>query len=393
MKLRINSIYHKIIILLFISVLAAPLIGMFFNINSRFHRNEKLIFEEMPAFPHDLISLNRFPSRFDRYINDNFGFRVVLIKLHNLLKFNLLNVSPIPDVIFGKESGWLFYAADNVIDDYQGHVPLSETDLEHMRKIAEERYYYLKKQGTRYLIVIPPNKISVYPDYAPKWIIKGKTRLEQFMDYMKKHNSPVKILYLKNALLDKLDGALLYLKADTHMNFFGGYYASKFISQELKLFLPSIPPFPPVSDYEFVETEYCENDMAIIMQIDERKYFVEDIKILDHSRIQNFKFQKPGVFYYDNYYNDIKNGDLVILENKNKQIPRAVIYHDSFMGAIQYYLVNNFSRMVLQWQRNGKTGFDSKIINHEKPDIVIQEFVERSLTSLLRQNPDEIRNY
>ena len=64
---------------------------------------------------------------------------------------------------------------------------------------------------------------------------------------------------------------------------------------------------------------------------------------------------------------------LLVTEHKNRSLPRAVVYRDSFAGRLIPYLSEHFSRASYLWQNE----FDFDEIEKEHPDIVIQEFVAR----------------
>jgi hypothetical protein len=56
--------------------------------------------------------------------------------------------------------------------------------------------------------------------------------------------------------------------------------------------------------------------------------------------------------------------------------PRAVIFHDSFGVALTPLLAEGFSRVRFEWI---KEGFDTAIIESERPAVVVQEMTERYL--------------
>ena len=64
---------------------------------------------------------------------------------------------------------------------------------------------------------------------------------------------------------------------------------------------------------------------------------------------------------------------LVVTEHKDKSLPKAMVYRDSFAGRLIPFLSEHFSRASYLWQNE----FDFEEIEQEKPDIVIQEFVAR----------------
>jgi hypothetical protein len=69
----------------------------------------------------------------------------------------------------------------------------------------------------------------------------------------------------------------------------------------------------------------------------------------------------------------------------------AVIFRDSFFGALEPYISRQFHRSTYVWE---KIKYESliKYVEREKPDIVIEEVVERSLpyipsSALFKNNP------
>ena len=65
-----------------------------------------------------------------------------------------------------------------------------------------------------------------------------------------------------------------------------------------------------------------------------------------------------------------------------KKIPKAVILHDSFIFSIKPFLAYHFDQIILQhW---GEKGFDYRLIEQEKPSVVIFQIAERRLDALLK---------
>jgi hypothetical protein len=74
--------------------------------------------------------------------------------------------------------------------------------------------------------------------------------------------------------------------------------------------------------------------------------------------------------------NDIK---LLITETSDPNLPRAVIFRDSFFESIIPSLSTHFSRSVNVWS----FAYDPQLVAREKPDLVIFECTERYLQFLL----------
>ena len=70
-------------------------------------------------------------------------------------------------------------------------------------------------------------------------------------------------------------------------------------------------------------------------------------------------------------------------ETGHPTLPRAVIFHDSFALSLVRFLSEHFSRVAYSWQDT----FDPVVIERERPQVVIQEHVERSLMAPVPMDP------
>ena len=68
------------------------------------------------------------------------------------------------------------------------------------------------------------------------------------------------------------------------------------------------------------------------------------------------------------------SGPDIVYENPNQGLPRAVMFRDSFASWL-IPLSENFSRITYSWQYT----FEYDTVERERPDVVIQEMVERAL--------------
>ena len=67
----------------------------------------------------------------------------------------------------------------------------------------------------------------------------------------------------------------------------------------------------------------------------------------------------------------------VVLEQDNWRLPQALVLRDSFGEALIPFLAESFRRTVYVWQ--DAPTFDRDLVVKERPDVVIQEMVERKL--------------
>jgi len=72
-----------------------------------------------------------------------------------------------------------------------------------------------------------------------------------------------------------------------------------------------------------------------------------------------------------------------VTENPDKPA-KVVVFRDSFAIALMKFLGCSFNRVVYVWQQN----WDKRIIEREKPDIVIDEMLERFV---ITRSPSELR--
>lgn len=78
-------------------------------------------------------------------------------------------------------------------------------------------------------------------------------------------------------------------------------------------------------------------------------------------------------------YRSTVKGTSVDAQVTNKDLPKLVMFRDSFANHLIAYMSENFSRSVYI----SPPRIDYTILEQEKPDIVIFEIVERHLDALL----------
>ena len=128
-----------------------------------------------------------FPAAFEKYYDDQFGFRDLFIRWHHLIKLRLLGVSPSPKVVLGKD-GWLF---DRDTVQYYGAVPLSAEALGKWREFLEERQRFVAAKGFPFLIVFAPLPSTIYPEYLPDQVRHEprESRLDQLIAHLRTNSS------------------------------------------------------------------------------------------------------------------------------------------------------------------------------------------------------------
>jgi hypothetical protein len=350
----------------------APLIKTNFSSKSQWSSTEKRRLAELPALNLKPGTLATFPSRFEAYFNDHFGYRTLLIRRYNRMMKKYFAKSPVPNVLIGKNN-WLFFTESNLIDDFVGADPFTNEELETWRLNLENKRDWLATQGVRYLFVVAPNKQTIYPEYLPDYLYKdrGQSRLQQLMAYLKTH-SDVSILDLSGAMTEEKKRHRIYHVTDTHWNDRGAYVAYRAIMDRIRQWFPEVS----LTQNRIVETKNILGtggdlagmlDMADTMQ-EERPVLMIEPTIcsarieLDIAELDAANPNKPKPY----------------MTKCNKSKIRAVVFRDSFFEPVIPFITEDFNQIVYIWQQYDHA-IMKKLIEQQKPQIVIEEMVERLL--------------
>lgn len=365
---RMRRIEDIALIIFFLVALTLPVVGLALRFDlTRAHKENRVL------APFPPVSLNRhvlgsFPEKFRAYFEDHFGFRNTLIEWQAIVKVKWLGVSSSKRVILGRD-GWLFQPPyDNSLDWYRGPRPLSGEDLAQWQRVLEARRDWLSKRGIRYLFVIAPEKHTIYPEYVPDAFrrMQEVSRLDQLVRYMREH-SDVEILDLRRALMEAKARERLYHRTDSHWNDYGAFAGYQAIAAELAKSSAQIQPLTE-SDFELVREQSREMDLAAQLGLDD-VLTEENLRL--RPRLASLEFRlNPDIKY-------------LVSDGKETQLPRLVMFRDSYSNYLIPFLDHHFSRAVYVWSY----GFDPNLIEIERPHFVIQEVVERYLLNAPPQNP------
>ena len=360
------------LIALFLLAIYLPMADTFFGLDQSSAPVEKRRLAEKPKLSWCWDAIDGYPKRFEAYFNDYFGFRNELVHWYNSLKVAWLGTVSSPKVMEGKE-GWLFYTGDRVIEHCcRATVPFSERQLASWQQILEKRQDWLAQSGIRFLLVIVPNKHTVYAEYLPNWIVRvgEKTRLDQFVEYMREH-SKVEFLDLRDALLEAKKGRWIYYRADSHWNSAGAFVGYQEIMSRLSKWFPAAKPLSE-SDFIYRPSTRSKLDLAILLG--QYGSIKEETLVMSPKRERLAHRVGPGVLLTTGQWE--RREKPMVYECRKGQISRAVMFHDSMVVGLIPFLSEHFARIVYIWQDH----LDAEIVEFERPNLVIQEVTERLLT-------------
>jgi hypothetical protein len=241
----------------------------------------------------------------------------------------------------------------------------SENELEDFATSILAIKHWLSNRGIEYIYVIAPNKHTIYFEKLPKYISKQneKSSTDQLVLYLQEHTDVI-VIDLRQVLLAEKSNHQVYFTGDTHWNHYGANVAQFEILNTIKTLFPDkISPLL-LTDSQFTILTRDSDDLAGFAKID---------RIPEDNPFPNFEETCIPVKETPN----IKVRDPYTLVCETQEL-NAVIFRDSFFEALQPYISRQFYRSTYIYE---KVNFESliKFVEREKPDIVIEEVVERTL--------------
>ena len=261
-------------------------------------------------------------------------------------------------------SDWLYlhYGSNSLWEYHTGAKQLSKEDIERWRETLQNRHEWHQSRNIKYLQVIAPNKICVYPEFFSENLkFVGKRPIEQLIE-----NCGSLFTYQLDYLVSKKTQYELYHKTDTHWNKIGAFFAYEQIMnllddryrknclkiEQLKLFKEN-----KIGDLggRFDPPKSTYTNMAEPKKFRAKKYF--DNQVSNRGKVRKFK------------NNEIKDGKLII-------------FGDSFTNIFMDFLAESFRELIFVHA----TFVDFDYVEAEKPDIVINHTIERFIIEV----PDDL---
>jgi alginate O-acetyltransferase complex protein AlgJ len=363
----------RLLVAFFALAIALPFAGAIGKRNLTTTAFEKRTAAAWPSMPADAKSARAWPPAFERAFADRFGGRDRLIAVHHAAKALGFGVSPVDKVLIGRD-GWLYFLGEDgrAIDrDWRGTYAY---DADEPRRVAAEfkrRRDWLSARGIGYVVMIVPDKATIYPEHLPSWVrqVAPVTRLDRLYAALGAYPE-VAALDLRPALRAAKLQQRLYFKTDSHWNYAGATVAYETLMPALRAQLEQLPFVPAERPpYQRGEDVYS-GDLAHMLGLP-RRFEEDDVaplgKVLANASArcaQHVDAPPPDASETGREtYECARPG------------PRALLLRDSMGSALVPPLVENFARTVVLSTRH----LDPALVADERPDIVIEELVERML--------------
>lgn len=362
---------------LFVLVLIVPGLGMTATWSELWRNNPGEILAECPSRPETFRAIATWSSAAKRCFTDRFAFRNQLIRLDAWIHLRGLGVSTSSRVTLGTDR-WLFYSGEGGIDDFRGTRPFSADELSRWAEALNAWSQALSARGIALLLVIPPNKPTVYPDFVPSWMTRvGPSRLEQLMPIAKATPELFTADVVGALRAARTSGRSLYLRTDTHWNELGAYEGYRVVAAQLARRFPGVVLPRPAAELTPQPASSQEaGDLARMMRLEDD--LDEDMRVDVNTGVP-----RTATISIQPFATAGEDRPRHISTRSGAAVPRAVIFRDSFSEAMEPWLAELFGRAVFAWTSE----MNMALIDQEHPDVVILEFVERRLMNFELKPP------
>lgn len=352
-----NKTIYKLTTILFLAAIVLPNIVQVLDLESGFINNENRKHRSLPKLnlKDPITSIGKFKN----YYLENFGLKTILVNNYINIKSNVLNENPIPNRVAQGKEDWFFLGNNNnnVLNNSFGNDPFVEKKLANTVNYLGKLKKYFDSKNIAFYVVIPPDKNKVYQEYLPFKLDQNPTKLEVLKPLLKK-NAGIEIIDLSFPLLESKKEHKLYLKTDTHWNYYGSYagYASTIdiISKNFSIHKVSI------NDFELINKVYNRGDLTKMINLTIEEPSIS-IKKKTPSKAELIIDSRKTVHY----------------KNKSQTL-KTILFRDSFANAWIPFFNESFGEII--YHRNYV--IDKKEIETFKPDIVIFEIIERNINLL-----------
>lgn len=298
------------------------------------------------------------------------------------------------------ERGWVYLINDaNDFMRYQfGLKNLDSEQFGRMIQTVESRESTLRAKGIAFLNIIVPEKSVVYREFLPA-IFETLTENPDRPAPRLCAAAPGIVHYLADYLIDLKSYGLLYFRGDTHANWLGAYFVYLHIAEQMNISMEltggtkhRLKAPAPIAKLSSQLAEY-NGDLYVQLlgkHLDELRSVWKTVQnaggfevtlqyLLPEDQISTELVEPP-----EDYKCLAGERPLFVRENKDQDLPRAVIFRDSTSDFIIELLAEHFSRSVFIWH---KGVIIEDIIEREKPDIVLHISAERFVWIFSNQPP------
>lgn len=335
---------------------------LFFTQSEGFDRNEiKMSSSEVSVF-----------KAIDQDFKSKYGLRAIYLQAHNDFKYSFLKESAIPKKVLVGKDGWFFLgnSSSNVVFESLNSSTFSEEEKHLIRDKLKANKSWCDSLGVPYFTCVAPNKLSIYPEFLSDKIMEGDSKFEDLQNFLEQEG--VHLIDLSEKIVQQKSHKRLYHKTDTHWNDDGAYLGYLKLMEELQKTFPQVTPVL-LDSYSKLIVDSIHMDLTFMLglnNIEERiVYKSKKTNLIELPR----RLEVPEGFSHEAWEYEIR------YKNENGIPLKVMLIRDSFSRAMLKYLRDTFQEVVLIWDWKIR----KEMVLKEKPDVLIQEIVERDIESFL----------
>lgn len=369
-----TPVAQRVFALVFCLLLVLPLATRLAGWDNQVQRLEQHDPVPLPSLPHDWAALQAWPQAFDRWLLDRTGLRNAMVFADSAIRVYGLRQSTNDAVVLGRD-GWLFHAGDRTFEQLRGEDRFTPEQLDRWIDRMERRREWLAARGIALLFVIVPNKERVYAGELPPSHARvgSVSRPAQLVQRVRERGSPLEVLDLTDTLVAAKREMQVFAKNDTHWSGAGGFRAYQAIMQRLQPMLPSLQPLE-AGAMKPVAFTYPAYQLDLLRMLGLGWHGPSET--LDYPLLRDeppWKMEREDAV--------VDGVPQVRLTSTRADAPSSLWLRDSFSDTIAVYLHATFRSSVLVPHRGLR--FDTRLIETERPDVVVYEVVERFLVDEL----------
>ena len=335
-------------------IIAACLVPSVFMIAGYKNPNrENRVLAKLPSFIEKGSINTDFFAKLDKYTNDHFAFRDVLVNAFNTMDVAVLNDFNGTNAVIGKE-GHIFYG--ETVDDYLGIDLLSQEEIDAIADYLADLQKELSEKGIRFAFMVAPNKATVYPEYMPDYLKPNGAERNIAALYKALEKRGVVYVDAAEVLINAKARRSVYYQHDSHWNNFGAMLVYNRIASIFGLETFDEEDYTTVFD----RTGDLHNFVYPVTEYKEERIIYPDFN--------EWSTKKPIDF----------DRDKTIATTSSVNGLTMVVYHDSFGRSLQPILSQSVGKLFMSSYFPYKTDY----IYKNSPDIVLIELVERNLDKL-----------
>ncbi len=179
-KSQLSEKGKKIMFGLILILICSPIILMRINISNPIENKSEMTENKDPEFSLKSYLSGVYQKDKEKYINNHFRGRTLLIKLHNQIDYSLFNKLNARDIIEGKDG--YFYEL-NYIKAYLGLDFLGESEINSKVEKLKAVQDTLEKLNKKLIVVFAAGKGTFFPEYIPQKFLSQKTDKTNYAYY------------------------------------------------------------------------------------------------------------------------------------------------------------------------------------------------------------------